>query len=599
MNARRTVALACWLALGCGGAGSDGNYPDAGPGTCDLKFSVSPVDPVAPTTFVASASVARSDFYVGVETFSWSASFGGNDVAVTARDADGRQVEIAASAAGTYRVVLSGSVGDRACTDALEMINVRQPGANAGLFRLRMYPAAGQGAPVQQRVVEIAGGADFALGTISLETGVPVAGTVRTAAGDALPAFLRLDKNGALGWPARELFADATGAFSTRVASGTYDVLVVPTSAGVAPALITAATVTELSSIQLTTGVVVDGTVVDGSGTAMEGASVSLRAGGVPSTIATTTAGGAFTLLAQPGSAAVVVRPPGASGLPRLVLGPSAGFVVASGSALAVSYATTTVRAFDLDVTAADGTTAAPGAQVTFVARSIASAGTITPAGGSLLVAAGEYRITISADGAGTLTGVRLPEAVYDVIIAQPSGSDTTLLASIDLTAGMSPPTRISLASAGTVRGVVRDTLGTGLASVRVIATPRGLLAGVPGAASSALTDADGQYSLSLVAGGDYALTLVPSQRNYGRQALTVTAPAAGSMVTMAPVALPDAIEVTGDVTIPGVAGASGVYLQLLCYDCVGAAATAPVAEAVSDASGRFSLSVPDPGTGE
>ena len=149
------------------------------------------------------------------------------------------------------------------------------------------------------------------------------------------------------------------------------------------------------------------------------------------------------------------------------------------------------------------------------------------------------------------------------------------------------------------VRGGVRSALGTDLAGVRVTATPSGLLGGVPGAAASVVTDATGDYALALVGGGTYTLSFVAAEPDYGRQAVDVVAPAAGNAVTVAPVELADAIQVTGQLTIPGAAGASGVYLQILCYDCTGPAATAPIAEAVSDTSGRFALSVPDPGTGE
>ena len=78
---------------------------------------------------------------------------------------------------------------------------------------------------------------------------------------------------------------------------------------------------------------------------------------------------------------------------------------------------------------------------------------------------------------------------------------------------------------------------------------------------------------------------------------MDVAAPAAGMAADLRTAAVMSAIAVTGTVRIPGVGGgASGVTVQALCFGCAGMQAQLALAEAVTDATGGFTLVIPDPG---
>ena len=167
----------------------------------------------------------------------------------------------------------------------------------------------------------------------------------------------------------------------------------------------------------------------------------------------------------------------------------------------------------------------------------------------------------------------------------------------VDLAAGNPSPTALVLPAPATLHGVVTDGVSP-VAAVAVTAAPRGLLANLASGAAMASSDGDGEFSLALVGGGRYDLALVPAGADLARERLgEVSAPAAGITGELGSTELTAAISVFGQVTIPGVAGGgAGVTVMALCYDCDGVAAQTPVAEAVTDTTGRFTLAIPDPG---
>jgi len=601
------AAFACILGVACGDGG-DGDDDTGDAGTvdrCTMSIAVSPAAPVAPESVELEGSIIREGYPSGVESFQFAVIFDGTVVAVSDLDPyDGSRVSFQAQAPGPYRVELSGSIGDISCTDALEFVNVVDSTADHDTYRIRFAPAVGQPAPIQERVYSIPGGADYSIGTIGLDSGVEVSGYVTDASASPLAAYLRVLLVGSSA-PAAETFADDAGAFSARLAAGSYDVLVVPDSNSVAPALLDGLALSALGLLTITAGDVVTGVVLDPAGAPLAGALVSLRIDDVPSAIATTDAGGAFAVLARVGGAtALTVNPPAGSGLPRLELTSDEGLVAAPAVPLTVRYsAALSARAVTLDLMRSDGTTPAGGARVTFVARAMASAGTVTPEGGAAVQASGELRVSAEADAGGAIPTLQLPETLCDAIV-EPSAAlaaEAVRLIEVDLSAGQTTPASLSLAAPATLSGQAVDTAQAGLAGVQVTAVPRGLLANVARASATATTDATGAFSLSVVGAGEYDLLLEPRGASHARTQVTgVAAPVPGQTSTVPVAELPTAIALSGRVEIPGVAGgAAGVHVMALCYDCTGAAASAPVADAVTDVSGSFLLAIPDPGVGE
>ncbi len=600
------VAGAALSATACGAADGECCPTDGGPHPlCTMSIGVSPTAPTAPATVELEGGIVLEGDLSGTRAYTFSVTFESAVVETTELDPyDGSRVSFYAASPGPYRVELRGTVGATECTDGLELVNVSDPGAQQETVRFRFAPAAGQPAPVQERLFAIPGGADYSLGTVGLESGVEVSGQLRDEASDPLAAYLRVALTGGA-LHATEIFANDEGAFSARLAAGSYDVLVVPKSAAVAPDVRTGLGVSSFGLITLTAGDAITGVVLGPTGAPLAGARVSLRIDDVPSAIATTDAAGSFSVLGRAGGAtAVTVNPPAGSGLPRLELDADAGLVVTSGTPLTVAYSPALAsRDVSFDVVASDGSTAAPGARVTFIARSLSDAGSLTPEAGAALAMRGELRMTAEASTGGALPSLSLPEGVYDAVVEPPVElpGEAAHIAAVDLSAGDTPPATLALAPPATLTGKVVDSAASGIGGVLVTAIPRGLLANVAGASATATTNPQGAFEIDLVGGGEYDLVLEPRGATLARvRASEIVAPAAGVSDALDTISLPKAIAVSGRVEIPGVAGgAAGVHVMALCYDCTGVMAATPIADAVSGTGGSFVLAIPDPGVGE
>ncbi len=430
------VPAAAGLVSSACGAGGYSNEPDGGNGgdaggpLCEMVVEYAPSSPEVGATIDLDGSIYKQQVS-GFESYTFAVTRSGTTIATSERSPfDGSKVQFVADQPGPYRVELRGDVDGLSCTDGVITINVTDAATPRRRFRFHFVPALGQPAPQQDLVFEVPGLAPYDLGTVGLDTGIAVGGTVTDAGGNPRATYLRFTRqsDGAV----TEAFADATGAYATRLADGTYDLLAVPEDASLAPRQVSAVA-SAFGDLTLTAGDTVTGTVKDGGGAAIAGARVALRTGGVPSAVGMTDGTGAFSLAAHlGGSAALTVSPPAASGLPRLDVDVSAGLTPSAGAALAIAYAAgLTSRTLAFDVTTAGGA-AAPGASVTFVRRASANAGTVTPAGGSAIAATGGLRVTAEADGAGHVSGLVVPDGVYDVIARSAGGAGVTLEA-IDL----------------------------------------------------------------------------------------------------------------------------------------------------------------------
>jgi hypothetical protein len=588
-----SAALA-FASASCGAGGDADGGPDADVSGCTMRITANPAMPNVGDTVDIDGSI--DSFGVsGLESYVFTVTRSNSPVTLTERDPfDGSKMSFDADVAGTYRIELRGDQGGVSCTDDVLTLNAVDPGAATALFRFRFVTGLAQPAPPQDKLFEIPGGADYSLSTIGLDSGVARGGLIRDDGGQLTRAYLRFtntDDGSVI-----EAFAGTDGRYDVRLLPGSYDLLVVPQSGGAPPTLYASLSTSNIGDLTLAAGEVVTGTVVDGAGQPLVGAQVAMRAGAVPTTIGVTDLTGAFAVTGQLGGAtAISVTPPAGSGLPRLDLPASAGLIASAGTPLEIRYAASgTSRTVDTTLTETDGTTPLPGASATFVARSIAAAGTVTPQGGSAVDAAGELRATAESDGAGAIS-VALPEAVYDLIVRPPAASSAAvhLIAGVDLSAGQPSPSALAVAAPATLGGRVVDTAGLEGSVVR--AAPRGLLASEPGAAGTAIAIADGSYSVAVVGGARYDLTIDPAGSFARAVVADVTAPAPGDDLDLGAASLDPAIAVSGAVVVSGAPVRSGITVQVFCGDCTGGAALVPLAESITDADGRFTVALPDP----
>lgn len=602
------AALLLWAGCSLHSAGVDS---DAGPqpdaiSACSLSIGYDQATPVeAGSLVVATAYVTESGPIAGERVFEWLVSRDTTEaISVDPLDATASQASFPVARSGNYFITLIGEIGGVPCTGATDVVTAIEPDALFEHYRFRFVPTQSQAAPVQEHVIGVWGGVDAYLDESSLFAGSPAAGTVVDDSAAPLSAYLRVTPLGGVDPFPIETFADDLGGYGLRVSSQLlYDVLVVPDDGARAPVLMAGVAAPQLGTIVVDAGDTITGTVLDAAGQPIAGARVTARVGGVPSTIGVTDSAGAFAIRARFAAtpASLVVVPPDGSGLPRLELDSSAGWV-AGADAITVRYAASlTARTVSVTATGANGSAPAPGARVTWSATSMGEVGTVTPFGGQAMPATGSVRISAVAGPGGVVPATVLPETTYDVVVEPPEGAalgDGVSIASADLSQGNPAAALVSLAAPATVWGLVADQQLIGLSGVRVTAIPIGVLAGTTASAATKVTGGDGTYGLSLVGGGEYRLVYDAADRLHGRGSQDIVAPDAGGSQIITAVALDDAVRVHGRVKIGG-SPAANVLVRLYCLDCSDDEATVPLAEAVSAGNGDFVIAVPDPGVAQ
>ncbi len=211
----------------------------------------------------------------------------------------------------------------------------------------------------------------------------------------------------------------------------------------------------------------------------------------------------------------------------------------------------------------ADGSTPAGGSRVTWIARPIAGAGTIT-IGAASSPATGVVRRSAAVDAGGDMAATLLPEAVYDAVVEPPAGApratDAPSVTAVDLSGG-GEPGPLALAAPARLLGQVvappdrddEDGAPIPLAGVRVQATPRaGVLLGAASAGAAAITDGEGRFTLSVAGGGAYEVTADGIALREGRIRLYVNAPAPGAASDLDVLALPRVLRAIGVIEMGG-----------------------------------------------
>jgi hypothetical protein len=598
-TARISLGSIAALALAGLGACSLGDSPsddpsDGGVAGCWMRAAVAPGLPQAPVTveLTASIDVAGGEL-AGFRTYAWSVWFEDVEQEIAPIDIDGARVAFLAAAPGEYRISLDGEVDSEPCFGWSTILNVTDPGAESQVYRLRLIPPSGQAIPIQEIPQSIATGANVSLGTLVVSPGVAMTGTVEDESGAPLSAYLRVTPRGAAVPWLVESFAGADGSFSLRLESARYDALVVPLVPGHAPITFSDQVSTSPWRLVVPAAPALAGKIVDAQGQPLAGAQVSVGAGDVPAVLATTSDAGEFTVPVRPGSlVGMTVVPPAETGLPWLEL-PASTALASSAGLATIAYAPDGAMVSFAASARDAGGAPLPGARATWMARPLGTAGSLTVDGQAAMELSGAMRVTVTADAGGDFPALALPAGVYDVILEpaeQGPGAQVSLL-SFDLT--QAAPASLAVAAPAVLTGKVVDAAGEAVAALDVAAVPLGVLAGSADAGARVQTADDGSFSLEVTAGGSYELVLDGSGHGSGRVSKPVGAPAAGESEDLEVIALPPVTLAAGQLVLLGSgAGAAGVTVQLMCSTC-SAPGNVPLAEAVSDALGDFTLRIP------
>jgi len=589
----------CLAACGIGDLGPADDGPDASPGDggvgCSAFLTFDPEHPVG----VSGAVVRANADVTGASPFrthTWSVSFKGAAIKKTPAQENQSAITFPAEAPGVYFVRLAVGAPEP-CPTVQVQLNVRAPGAIKVPMRLRVTPPASKDAPPFEQPIDVYGGADFSLGTTTLDAGVTAVATVKNG-GAGVASYLRFQPASAPA-AAVEAFTNATGGFSARLQAQPHDVMVIPTSSAYAPWLVKGFTA-GTTVLNIGTGTaMIPGKVLGPSGGPLAGAKVQLKIDGIPSTLATTAADGSFTVLTRPAPdpdslIAVDVTPPAGSGLPRLLAQSTTALKVdANMVPLDIRYSTA-LAVRDLGGTQVQRTIvgALKGVKVSVVGG-VPDAGTVRSMGLTASVSAfGAVLVTAVTDNAGALPPMLAPARQLSAVIEV--AADDHAVTAIDLTSGK--PTAIDAPREQTVGTQLRGPDGTPIADAVLDVVPAGDLAAA-GVVSAirVRAGANGQVSVPMAIGGHYDLRIHDPVRARGapRVAPDVTAPTiAGSY------ALQPAVTAIGTLLLQGsptpVGGAS---IQLLCGLCEGLDRSRPLAEGTSQPDGSFAVAVPDPGT--
>lgn len=586
------MTRARWLAgiglvAACGG-GADSGTPinDSGPSndssvSCDVFVTFEPelayADPA--TRIRAVANVVNAP---GISTYTWQVRRAGVDLPFVEALPGLRAVEFAGDVAGPIDVLVGVDAPGVQCPTGQAAINVAAPGSNVGQVRIRVFPPSTIAAPPSEKLVFVQGGANYSVGAIAIDPGTLATGQL-TANGVGVPAYLRFIP---LSSPDAyvEAYASTTGAFAARVLVQPHDVLVVPLVPGFAPTVVTWSPGMGLA---IGAGTAVSGVVRGPTGAAIAGAKVKLTIEGVPSTLATTDAAGAFTVRATLFAGATVTveaTPPAATGLPRLIARSNA-FALAQ--PLDVRYASGLAIRDVGGATVRRGGAAQAGAQVAIVGK-LASAGTVTA--GVAIAASGEVRTAATANASGVLPALRAPAAPLSAVVTLGPGDHAVTAINLTTTtpATIDAPPMVAIATQ------IRDGALAGLPEAVFEAIPTGALAMAGADPVRVASGAEGMLGAQLAAGGRYDLRLTDPT---GHAAPLRVADVAATGVAAA-YTLPAALRLSGSLVLTGNPSPVGyAAVQILCTQCTGVDRNRPLAEAATSESGDFGVAVLDPGT--
>jgi len=578
--------LLAGCAAGLDGAASPPDTPLPPPSgadmPCPLELRFNPPLPTADPTQRITASLVGDAH--NIQILGWSVTLGATDVAIHDSQPDHASIDFVAPAPGVYTVALQISDSALGCTRSSRMLNVGAPGAKVSHVRVRISPPADLAVSAFEQTQTIAGGASADLGTIVLDSGVPVIPRVVGAAG-GVPAYVRFTPNGTRN-AVVEAFADSTGQVRTRLADDDYTVLVVPSAGGDIPHQFASWSSVAGGDFSVLGGVPITGTVLDPAGAGLADATVQLTVDGVPSTVATTDGKGEFSLQAEStgGAVTVEVTPPASAGLPRLAARSSSFDLT---QRVRVEYATNLVRRSLAGVHVTRGGARVADAAV-MVVGALSAVGTVTA--GTSSTARGDVRIAAVADATGTLPAQQVPAAALSAVVTVAPGD--LAVAALDTTTAM--PGVLDAPAMQVIATAATGLDGSKLSGAVLDLVPSGALALAAASPLHLIADGNGAFTAAIAAGGHYDLRFFDPQ---GRAGPLVQADRVATTIERNGYPLPKVLGISGTVRFAGSQALANASIQILCVDCTGVERAKPIAEGTTDDSGRFTLAVPDPGT--
>jgi hypothetical protein len=321
-------------------AGAGGSGPPAADPQAPCTVTLVPVAPprlldllAGPNARLRLQATVSGPSAPAQPTFTWKALLDDAAPIETTKVGAGDTAEVPLRSPGRYRVEVSVTPTCGAAVTATASI----PDLRTVTYWVRITPPKDKG-PTQEMPIQV-GGSNKLTKDIVLQRGYQVSIDPKDADGVAIPSFIRVSSRQSS--VRFEWNNDSTRKFLADLDHRhLYDVLVVPSRAGYAPALIGGRSPSELraENFMLDAGVTVRGTVRAGPtpGAPLPGARVLLRAGALPSTIGTSGADGGFELRARAASFEAVVLPPPDSGLPEARL--PAGELLSIGPAGVVGF---------------------------------------------------------------------------------------------------------------------------------------------------------------------------------------------------------------------------------------------------------------------
>jgi hypothetical protein len=532
----------------------------------------------------------------------------GGAVTATSIAGDPSAVQFPMATPGRYIIRASASA---ICQGVAVATALRPDERNASIL-LRVTPPAAAGLRVQEDRLLLWAGRPAAR-DIELERGYPVMIDPQTGAGVAIPSYVRISS------PTSSVRLDGhsrqMGVRATLNPLLLYDLLVIP-DAPIAPAFYGDLTPAGVAALRI---VLDEGTQVSGRlsarGAPLLDARVVLRAGPLPSTVATSVAGGRFELRGREGSFDAVLLPPAGSGLPEAHLPDAVTLSGRSGEPVTLDFAWTTAAATraEIVVRGPDGATLSQPVTVRLRAGEdvLPSVGTATVDG---LPVTARGRVRDEAVTVGDVaTFAALPRARYRALLVPADAA--TGLAVTEAVADLSragATVRIELRLGARVNVTGRLT-GNDTSGVQITATDAS--GEVLGLVRSAVTSATGEFRLSLDPGRAWRLSSEPTADGTIARAPLVTVTPGATDTRLDAVAAPRGLTLVGAVTAaPSTPQmrqvlrepVAGAVVQAFCLgappacaspDSLDTTGVRPLGEATTDPSGNYRMVLPDPGT--
>jgi len=641
-NPPSATASSGGASFGTGGSSASGaGGAAAAPPSCAVSLT-----PIAPTSFDGSVAGADARFRVQASVtggtrapkWVWTVSYAPDLSAVipVTTVSDPSTVEFPITMAGIYSVQVVVDAG-LSCF-AQRSITVLPPEKNVLVFSITPPETYSQTIPVQKIKKMVAGTAPAPL-AIALQGGTAIRILPQTAAGDALPSYVRV--HGLSFSSVIEGYSDhgPVPAVLLPYPTEVYEALVVPDDV-IAPKIFSGGDLLgdpqRLVALPMSPGTEVTGAATNAGGQPVAGVRVVLRSGTRPSTVGTTAADGTFSVLTRDGTHAMVFSPPLDSGLPEVHVPASPGFAVAtSDTAISASvvWAASSSVPVTLHVRSTDGASDVPGAWVRLespqelpdvatvsirgsaAAAAAAAAATSNPASAMSppramtgpgagpvikLSASGIVRVDATTGTTGLARFSAVPVGSYTVTIVPPDGMSGLAMptrASVVVAAGGLSST-LSLAAPVMLSGRLLPVAAT--AHMRVVAVDQ--TSGIPAPPVATTVDDSGNYQLDLPPGRTYQLEADPlGVASFARTVLGTVA--LGGQDQAAPdFQVAAGVAITGTVSGPpadpqqlGPVAMGGALIQIFCSSLSAAcpAPDQPVAEVATRADGTFRVFVP------